>query len=190
MDVYETQHLYGFQPRFVSEHVNVDLGSFKYYGGTDNLQYSLSIADILLFRLKARDPQRWAQYRETLQSFAQETLFMAQGKLEGVDDQGAYSAGWNCELKQLIVQRRDSLDGKVYVIDLDLWMQLPNDIQATAILHEVIYRNVLKVNPNIKNSEDVRHLNALIIGDQLQTIPESAYNLLVEKLDAPKTGLE
>ncbi|WP_374028881.1 hypothetical protein [Bdellovibrio bacteriovorus] len=173
-DAFEAQYHYRLKPSIPAQSIFA----------TNDLD-ALSLAELLLLRLQPRDFNRWQTYQNHLGRFAQEAEFLEHVTLAPIDDTGytGYRAlPLNCQIKQLIVQRRTLQNGKRYVINRRLWSRLPLDQQAVAILHEVIYRAALEANPELNTSASVRYMNALIISNGIQDISEFAYKELTSSL--------
>lgn len=121
--------------------------------------------DILVENLKRwRDvaPYRVAQYLKWLSEFESETLF-ASGEIPVIPDTGSVILPKGCELKPIAFQRREAelFPGvKRYTINQDLWGFLDEVQKAGLVMHELIYREGIRVGH--KTSFPTRYFNGYL----------------------------
>lgn len=175
LDVFEAQTVYYWHPLPASLLAIDNFSPLSIYGSFDT---SLQLARRFLLRLKKRDSILWQHYSEILGHFKQESDFLDNRILSNVPDEGLTAIPAACELRQLVVQRDTALNGKRYVIDRKLWQRLPYDQQAAMILHEVIYFEALQRQKPLVDSHCVRRMTGLILSQELETLPQTSYELL------------
>lgn len=183
LDAYEAEFRYGFVldfPRFLDSPF-VLIGIPGYVDDEEVFAYSLRIAEALLNRLSARDPERAERYLTWLKSFRSESMFV-HGDSLNIHDSGEVWISGNCSVRQLVIQRPvKSLQVRRYAIVYDYWKWMQPEQQAVAILHELIYRDVLAKNPQIKTSERVRFFNALILAGEMNRLSSDDYQELLQR---------
>ncbi|UXR64548.1 hypothetical protein EZJ49_15875 [Bdellovibrio bacteriovorus] len=135
----------------------------------------------VLNRLSRRHPQFVRELRYELFLFTSEVKFIS-GRLPNVQDEGHYVLEEGCYLEQLAVQWTEkSSFGRRYDISLDLWDKLDAKNQAALILHELVYRLVIKKSkhPGVKTSVEFRTYVALFFSEE--------YEWAESEIDLPPT---
>ncbi|MCM2277583.1 MAG: hypothetical protein NDJ89_05855 [Oligoflexia bacterium] len=141
------------------------LGGRKLQLGPPHADYRQKVQAIL-DRWSSRSPFRTELYRQWLETFESETLFV-RAQLPNVSDEGIVVIPRGCEIKQIAVQLADANLGTVYkryTIDLDLWDLMDSDNRAALVLHELIFREAI-ANRGNPQSLRVRHLNQIMLSE-------------------------
>jgi hypothetical protein len=155
----------------ILRNMNVTMGS-----GKD----PVAVAQFAVQRLKKLSPLRALAYEKYIQSFISESRFLKGVELVEINDSGHIFLPTNCKPVQVAVQKAPAFpgDGR-YVINQDVWDQMPVTSQAGLILHEVIYREALEFGAS--DSRAVRYLNSVLAADQLANYnPISFAKMMVE----------
>ena len=175
LDLYETHNRYHFETLFT----NIPVTSSFMVGPEELTEMAESRIES---NLNALDPLLKTRLLELVQEFNKSTEYLRNVELIDIQDSGVVHLPKDCALKQLIVQRRSPTSiEKTYVVSIDLWQQMRYESRLAAVLHEIIYRVALQINPKIKNSENLRYFNALILGERLKDYSTTEYNVLFER---------
>lgn len=181
LDLYETHNRYNFET-FMR---NIPAVGFPFKVGPEEL-VEVAIEKIT-DNLNHVDPRLKAQLVFLAQDFNSETWFLSDEYLGEIDDSGHVAITDDCVLKQLIIRRFAPDKSTVYAVSNDLWKNMGFQSRMAAILHEIIYRMALQLNPNIKDSEKIRYFNALILSDRLKDFSQADYEKLYQKVfEVPK----
>lgn len=171
-DVYEADKRYRLKPDFPGSYKGLLLPR----GPEQTLERALDIAQQLIDRLQTLDPDRWQIYSAWLSNFKSEASFIENMELFDVPDTGIGFIPKYCELKQLVVQREPIFpQDRRYIIAMDHWARLDETHAAAAILHELLYREAFNRHPEVKSSEAVRYLNALIMSGEISKYTKDQY---------------
>lgn len=88
----------------------------------------------------------------------------------------------NLKIAQLIIQRRLGPSDVQYLINEKLWKGLSADQRGIAILHEIVYRKAIQVNPNLFNSVNVRLFVGMIISDRISHVGKNSFENIATTL--------
>lgn len=145
----------------------LDYTELRLNGGTLALDPNLGDYENILTGLfnKWRNiaPKRMDLYQKWLNEFNQEAIYLSGINIPPIMDIGTVAIPKDCELKGLAFQRPDEeiYHGvKRYTINKDLWLLLPEVQKAGLILHELIYREGIKVGH--ANSYPTRYFNGYL----------------------------
>lgn len=123
------------------------------------------IKSVYLDRLAVHSPQRSEIYRQWLNDFESEAVFIENIPIEDISDLGV-SLPDQCSWHQIVNQNSILLGGgKKYLIDRTLWGQLSPSQKVGLMMHELFYRESTS-----KTSKGLRLLNALLATNQLNQI--------------------
>ncbi|MFM6930028.1 MAG: hypothetical protein ACKOX6_16270 [Bdellovibrio sp.] len=124
--------------------------------------------ELLFQKIEKNYPKFGALLRQLKSDQKNSFYFIAPMIMRNVDDEGHYVLkSPHCELRQLAVNFRTPYD-VTYIVNTWLYRLLPPSQQALLNLHEMIYRAIAILNPlnPPQNSEDIRHLVALVASDE------------------------
>lgn len=83
---------------------------------------------------------------------------------------------------QLVIQTKYG-NQTHYLLNERFWKLLPVEQRAIAILHEVVYRRALEVNPNLFSSLQVRQFVVLLISNEISYFSNCGYQSALEHLN-------
>lgn len=177
-DAYETEVRHGLRLVLPSAPESEAINDATYTGFED-LDESLKVAATILNRVRGQDQELYAKFLERHTKFKKQVRFLANTDLINIDDGGIVFLPRGCELKQLIVQRQPKFPAdRLYTVALDYWKTLSIQQKAVAIVHEVLYNEVLSASRAVKTSESVRYFNALLLSDTLKSLNGDEYKIL------------
>lgn len=153
----------------ILRNMNVSMGGAK---------EAVAVAQFVVQRLKKISPLRALAYQKYIKSFISESRFLKGVELVEVNDSGHIFLPNNCKIVQVALQKAPMFpgDGR-YVINQDVWDQMPVSSQAGLILHEVIYREALEFGSY--DSRAVRYLNSILAADLLSTYTKTRFAQLM-----------
>lgn len=104
------------------------------------------IVELLISRVAEVSPERAERYRAQARTFMGETQFLPNADLTDIPDSLHAAVPSNCEIKQLVNQRKKPFAMQArYNVDKTLWdLMASNASKAGTILHEVIYREAIE----------------------------------------------
>lgn len=147
---------------------------------------NVSVIDTaLLFikSLKTLDPPRYQRYKTWIQEFPSNVRVLKSAEMGAVGDIGFSILPKGCTLEQIVIQHEPLAPEDLrYLLNGELWGKMETLNRAATILHEVIYRDLLRINPSVQSSEKVRYLNALIFSDELRKRTPAQYQDLMKHL--------
>ncbi|WP_374028925.1 hypothetical protein [Bdellovibrio bacteriovorus] len=136
---------------------------------TPCLTPSLELAEKSLDKIKAYDPIFAAELSLLLGRFALDALFV-NGTLSSTDDVGLSFVPAGCELQQLAIQHvKEFEEDYTYFISKPLWLRLRVADKVALLMHEVVYKAALKINPHISSSEKVRYFSSHVLAKAVLT---------------------
>lgn len=143
---------------------------------------SLDIVRSVLDRLARISPQRAERLIAQASTFAEDSLYLPLGThLEEIPDSEHLGFPDNCRIKQLVTQRTPQFpEDKRYFINTDLWKKLDERNKAGAILHELLYREVLD-RFDVTNSVGVRYINSILWSSKFSKMRDHEFNDLLTK---------
>lgn len=177
-DAYEAEKRYGLMPQFI-------LVSPAGEGDTaeEKWEMTVEIAQNLIDRLMKVDRSRWEKYSKWLQTFKEEARFVVNAELFDIPDTGIGFIPPGCELKQLVIQREPKFPhDRRYIIAMDHWLWLEPQDAAAAVIHELLYREVAALRPEVRTSEALRYFNALILSNEIAKLTPSEYLELTRRV--------
>lgn len=122
---------------------------------------------LALTRLGRLDSARQAIYQERATRFSDSTAWLRGTTLPLIDDTGYIFKPDNCQVKQVVIQRKPAFPtDKKYLVDTDLWDLLSDDNKAVMILHEAIYEEAIERGQ--LDSIGSRYFNALIFSGAIE----------------------
>ncbi len=134
-----------------------------------------------LRKLERLDPMRVAHFRLYAAGFMAEAQFV-DARLVDIPDSQHIVVPEGCRIDQVAIQREPELPGdKRYVISRPLWDLMDNTSKAGLILHEIIYRDVLRLNHD--NSKAARYFTAMILSTQIEEINSETYVSTLKSLN-------
>lgn len=173
-DAFETEIRHGIQLNLPPSD-GADTTAAKNYTGLEDLDEVLRISTLLIQRVQQRDIFLYEKLHQALSLFKPRARFVANTKLVDIEDMGIGFIPHNCEIQQLVIQRRPKFPSdRLYTIALDYWKTLSIQQKAVAIVHETIYTVALRAH-STNSSEAVRYFNALILGDKLKDLSVIEY---------------
>lgn len=177
-DSYEAVSRYSLQPQFTSPALSCSIMS----GTNECLQKAVSVAAQILTRVTAKDAELAARLTSYVNLFEQESKIIDNAEFVRVDDIGISHYPKDCEIHQLVIQHvpmTHAPEDKYYLIAGDYWSKINSNEQASAILHEVIYRYALESSKwKITNSQKVRYFNALLLSGKITTLSDTEFETL------------
>lgn len=166
-DSYEAENRYSLLPKFNHQ---IDT---EYCKGCFTIARDISL--FLLKRLEKVDPVLYVELRKSVWVFLYEAKFLADIEILFSEDMGVGFLPPKRVLAQLVVQHEPiAFEDHRYIISRDLWTQMDSNQQASAILHEVIYKEALK-NQVLSSSQKIRYFNALLLSDKFSRLSQQAY---------------
>ncbi|MFV8259726.1 hypothetical protein ACNQKP_18100 [Bdellovibrio bacteriovorus] len=177
-DIYEAEKRYGLKPQFLTV---IPAGE----GDTveEKWEMTVKVTQNLIDRLKDIDRARWEKYSQWLQTFEEESRFVGNAELFDVPDTGIGFIPPGCELKQLVIQRDPKFPhDRRYIIAMDHWWWLEPQDAAAAVMHELLYREVAALRPEVRTSEALRYFNALILSNKISELTPSEYLELIRRV--------
>ncbi|EQC48519.1 hypothetical protein M899_1842 [Bacteriovorax sp. BSW11_IV] len=167
-DVYETQDHYGFDIQWPDQ---------------DRYKNDVQMAKAFVSRLREYDKKLERQLKNFADDFYKESSFISNSHLFIFDTGMGIEIPSNYELKQLIIQYTFDNGQTKYVIDQKYWSELSASQRAVAILHEVVYRRALIVNPRLFSSVKVRQFVAFLISDEITLFSKESYKKMLRALE-------
>jgi hypothetical protein len=134
----------------------------------------------LIFSRVEKKSRVWANLlRDYYKEFYNEAVLVDEANLVNVDDSDHLAIPTNCVIKQIAIQKENPIDSSDprYIINGTLWNLLSIDHQASLILHELIYRNLL----HKKSSVLTRHFVGLIVSNHLETMSSLDFAKILSK---------
>lgn len=129
-------------------------------------------------------PVRAALYENWAANFISESLILNGVKFEVIPDSDHFFVPDGCEVEQLAVNREPELPtDHRYLINGDLWSHLDDASKAGLVLHEMIYREMASLGET--NSRSSRYLNGIIHTQELSTIDQKVFVLLLHDIGIP-----
>jgi len=162
-----------------------------YFQYEDKLPYDLGPkswtylqkVDFALTRLEKLDSTRATYFQKEANQFTSVTHWQ-DGPLQSIPDSGFVPVPANCSIQQMAVQHvNNDSQGKRYAVTNDLWNWLDDDGKAGLILHEVIYREEIRL--GYTDSIKARYYNAVISSDQINTMTSDAYDDFAKMIFQP-----
>lgn len=177
-DAYEAQERYGLTPRYPSVTPAPEGDPVE-----EKWAMTAEIAQKLIDRLMNVDRLRWEKYSAWLQTFRAEARFVSNAELFDVPDTGIGFIPPGCELKQLVIQRDPKFPhDRRYIIAMDHWLWLEPQDAAAGVIHELLYREVATLRPEVRTSEALRYFNALILADEIAKLTPAEYRDLTDRV--------
>ncbi len=134
-----------------------------------------------LARTQPVDRDRAERYFKHLKEFKDEMQMLTNMHLPSTQDWGLVPLENGCRIEQLAIQRKPIFPSeKRYLINQDLWNQLPDEDRAGLILHEIIYREAIELGH--KDSIKTRYLNIFLSSSEMNLISKSNYDNRVKGL--------
>lgn len=176
-DVYEAEQRYSLTPKF-DHQIDLRNCTAQSYPENECFDMAISVALFILQRLKAQDPVLFSILKQHLENFKHEAKFLKDIVILPTEDMGIGFLPPDKELAQLVVQHTPIADEDPrYIISRDLWIYMEPNQQASAILHEIIYRQAL-VRQTLESSQMVRYFNALLLSGKIETLSKEKYKLI------------
>ena len=177
-DSYEAATRYSLIPQFSASPIDCSL-----INGTEVcLKKAVAVATQILTRLASNDVELSKKLTSYISLFEQESKFIRDAEFVRVDDIGISYYPKHCEIHQLVIQHvpmNHAPEDKYYLISADYWTKLNSNEQASALLHEVIYRYALESSKwKITNSQKVRYFNALLLSGKIATLSNDDYDVV------------
>lgn len=89
--------------------------------------------------------------------------------LINISDEGIGELPRGCEIVQAATQNQSPFPGEVkFTFQKEIWQNLDADVQASLILHEVVYEHMIAVGE--PSSRSARYFNAALHANQLETV--------------------
>lgn len=170
-DAYESEVRYGYSVKWPSEREN-------------EIKVAMSFTE----RLSHFDADLQKQLNKWILSFYSESVY-SQKDLPVIFDMGTGISipNW-AGLGQLVIQMKQGQGQVRYILNKRYWVSLPAEQKGIAILHEVIYRKALEVNPRLFSSVKVRMFVAFLISNEISYFSQSEYSELLKSLELKKTN--
>ena len=159
---------------------------YDYYEMTNYYHYQLNIEGSSYYeivkntieRIKNLSPKRYQLYLKWLEEFEKDIHWLEEGdNLVDIPDSNHEVYPQNCELKQIVIQKKPSWPiNKRYLIDTDLWNQLNDIHRALLVLHEIIYREAIEF--GAVNSVKARIFNAILSSTEFDNYNKSLLNFI------------
>ncbi|MCX6124405.1 MAG: hypothetical protein NTV34_06600 [Proteobacteria bacterium] len=147
------------------------------------------LQSILREQLQDLDPERYLRLARQADEFWSETKRLSNPILIDIDDAGVIFLPYGCHLEQLFVQIVPTFTSEArYYVNLDRFDNLSLENQSAAILHELLYRELIPFSPD--NSIPIRTLTALIFSNDLNEYSGERYRTLISRLGFDTTVLK
>lgn len=168
LDVYEGQ---------VTQNFQIDLGP-------DTLTYMEKV-NYALSKLNLLNMETANVLRNLVTEFQNEAAFMHNVSLPIIDDTFRHPPLQNnCEIRQLVVQYKDSYPWESrYIVDGDLFDLMDANNQAATVLHEILYHRALDA--GLDNSRSTRIFNRMILTNRLSSMSTQEYITFVDTISFP-----
>ena len=125
------------------------------------------IASKLLTRALQLDQEITA--KEKNEKYFSKLVKLTKNKLINISDEGVAEMPDGCEIVQAATQIQSPFPGEVkFTFQRALWNSLESDVQASLILHEVIYEHLISVGEEFSRS--TRYFNAALHADYLNSV--------------------
>lgn len=148
LDYYETTAIRG---------IKVDLGS-------DSLHY-LDKAKYALQKMAKIFPVFASSLQQEVDTFPENTSFVAGIVLEDIDDSQEIYIPKNCEKLQLAIRANKKFPtDREYLVSKDIWDMLDENNKAVLVLHEIIYRRAFL--KGAMDSRWVRYVNSNLLSEK------------------------
>ncbi len=168
LDFYEAKKLRNIIPKVVSPEKSFE----------ENLE---SLFDTLA----TISPVRARIYRGWYETFESEANRLRDTTLIDIPDSGHLAFRNGCKVEQVVIQQEPLYpEDKIFLINEDIWDELPSDSQAGLILHELILKETIITSKKIGNktpinSLDVRYFNSLIASEKIAEYSLKEFNELI-----------
>lgn len=160
-DAFETEARYGYRVQWPRD-----------------LNNDRQVAMAFTSRLAKYDPKLQKQLNNWINAFYNDASF-SQADLPVIFDMGTgIHIPEGTGIAQLVIQTKTG-----YVLNQRYWNALPAEQRGVAILHEVVYRKALEVNPNLFSSVKVRTFVAILISNELRFFTAHSYQGLLQQLE-------
>lgn len=116
-------------------------------------------------------PLRMKQYQTWAETFLSETQFLSGVTISAIQDYGPIvteNQAGHCRIQPVAFQRADEVlfpGDQRYVVDLDVWNVLDENQRAVLVLHELVYRESLRMNPS--SAVPTRKLTQLLVSKKV-----------------------
>ncbi|WP_413575417.1 hypothetical protein ACLVWU_13900 [Bdellovibrio sp. HCB290] len=180
-DVFEAEARYSMKPVFPPRESR-DCTS-KYNGQPEFCPTTGTVtAKIIVSRLKNIDPKVEAILQKFIDDFWKEAT-LTYNEILTVNDTGLGLIGRKCTLKQLAIQHEPLFEeDSRYFISRLMWENMWPEDRAALIVHEVLYRLALQMDPETNSSEKIRYFNALLLSDKISTLSSEKYDEIKRKV--------
>lgn len=165
LDLFQGSHDWGFAPQIVS-------GSRK-----DTIRHilkDLKQIDPLVAKTledRAIEIDREISHIEKAKSTRSKLVKLTANSLVNISDEGVAELPENCEIIQAATQIQKPFPGEVkFTFQKKIWEGLDADVQASLILHEVIYEHM--INAGEFSSRSTRYLNAALHAGAINSLEE------------------
>lgn len=142
----------------------------------------VEIAHFFVNRLPAEQFELKQKLSGWINSFYDESVF-TNDNLDTLFDMGTgIHISKDFFFSQLIIQFNDAQKIE-YLVQKKYWSELPARQRGVAILHEVIYRRAIEVNPRLFSSVKVRMLVAFLISDEVSHFSDDDFKGVLKTLE-------
>ncbi|WPU65990.1 hypothetical protein [Peredibacter starrii] len=160
-DAFETEARYGYRVQWPRE-----------------IRNDREVAMAFTSRLAKYDPKLQRQLNNWIKAFYSEAVF-SETDLPVIFDMGTgIHIPEGTGIAQLVIQTKSG-----YILNQRYWNRLSSEQRGVAILHEVIYRKALEVNPRLFSSVKVRTFVAILISNELRFFTADGYQGLLQNLE-------
>lgn len=163
LDIYQGKEDWGFETVERSgtraEIISTTLAKFK------------SVDPYIANKLLARAIQLEQEItsKEQDEKYYSKLVKLTKNKLVNISDEGVAELPDDCEVVQAATQIQSPFPGEVkFTFQKSIWNTLETDVQASLILHEVIYEHMISVKEEFSRS--TRYFNAALHADRLGTV--------------------
>ncbi|WP_413581865.1 hypothetical protein [Bdellovibrio sp. HCB288] len=184
-DVFEAEARYSMKPVFPQQREARDCTS-PMNGQSDFCPTAgTATAKTIVSRLKSIDPKVEGLLQAFIDSFWKEAT-LTYNDILTVNDTGLGLIARNCALKQLAIQHEPLFEeDSRYFISRLMWENMWPEDRAALIVHEVLYRLALQLNPDTNSSEKIRYFNALLLSDKISKLSAEKYEDVKRKVFLP-----
>ncbi|MGE0173336.1 MAG: hypothetical protein AB7T49_11135 [Oligoflexales bacterium] len=116
-------------------------------------------------RIKEFDEGRYLYLQREIKSFLEEAEY-TKTTLDRTSDHGTLLQTCKEGIEQAAIQKQDKHVIPYFFIDQNIWEMMPPEHQAGLVLHEVLFKDALRLDPSLKDSRDVRYFNAMLSANE------------------------
>jgi hypothetical protein len=140
-------------------------------------------------RIKDFDHVAYERYKKLADTFEENAFFKSGVDLATIPDTEHLYIPAGCHVEQVIISNPpESIIGKRFLVNQDLWDALDSDGKATLLIHEIIYDEALT--QDHVNSVRTRKFTGLLISSEFEKYKLGEYVKLTDELRLPLRSFE